>query len=131
MVYTKEEFKRLWEANEDGSGITCEDCADCAEEWGLCSRPRCMNINDVVEMVVKAAGCDEYDDNRKRARWHRYPDEKPSETGEYLLRGVGRLDNRQYHMVCMWNEMEGSFNFGGIEFLVDNTKVEWLDVKEL
>lgn len=60
MVYTKEQFKKLWE-RRDGGGITCDDCADCAEAWGLFQRSRCANMDDVMEAVVKAAGCDGID----------------------------------------------------------------------
>lgn len=35
MIYTKEEFKKLWEADDEGSGITYDDIADCAKAWGL------------------------------------------------------------------------------------------------
>ena len=56
MIYSKEEFKKLWESDEHGGGITNDDCADCAKAWGLCSNPRCMPIGDVVGMVCKAVG---------------------------------------------------------------------------
>ena len=59
MVYTKEEFKRLWNSGADGGGITCDDVADCAEAWGLFRRPRCARMDDVIAAVVEAAGCDE------------------------------------------------------------------------
>lgn len=57
MVYTKEEFKQLWEANDVGSGITYYDIAQCAEAWGLFSKPRCTNIDVVIYQVLRAAGC--------------------------------------------------------------------------
>ena len=59
MVYTKEEFKRLWEADESGGGITNDDCADCAKAWGLYSIPRCARIDEVVYRVCEAAGAKE------------------------------------------------------------------------
>lgn len=62
MKYTKEEFKRLWNSSDDGGGITFDDIADCAEAWGLFSRPRCAKIDDVAKAVLKAAGCDGIDE---------------------------------------------------------------------
>lgn len=59
MVYTKEEFKRLWESDDKGGGITYDDIADCAKDWGLCSTPRLRPISDVVNMVLSAAGCED------------------------------------------------------------------------
>jgi hypothetical protein len=56
---TKQEFKMRWESDEDGGGITFDDIADCAQQWGLCSRPRTMPIFHVKDMVVSAAGCSE------------------------------------------------------------------------
>ena len=47
---TKEEFKKLWEADEDGSGITFDDIADSAKEWGLFDYPKRCDINIVRYM---------------------------------------------------------------------------------
>lgn len=63
---TKEEFKKLWEANENGSGITFDDIADCAVAWGISPRPRTRPIDHIRYMVLKAANvCDaeEYNPN--------------------------------------------------------------------
>lgn len=54
---TKEEFKKRWESDENGGGITFDDVADCAKDWGLFSRPRCCNIDYVRYKVLKAANC--------------------------------------------------------------------------
>ena len=59
MIYTKEEFNKLWESDENGGGLTCDDCADCAEAWGLCSHPRCARLTTVVYDVCMAAGIKE------------------------------------------------------------------------
>lgn len=58
MIMTKEEFKRRWEKDENGDGITIDDCADCYVAWGLGQRPRIRPINNVVDAVVRAAGCE-------------------------------------------------------------------------
>ena len=58
MKMTKEEFKRRWEKDENGDGITNDDCADCYEAWGLGSKPRCKPMRSVINAVVRAAGCE-------------------------------------------------------------------------
>lgn len=32
---TKEKFKKRWESNDNGGGITYEDIAKCAIKWGI------------------------------------------------------------------------------------------------
>lgn len=54
---TREEFKKLWEADERGSGITLDDIADVAKEWGLFENPKCWDIYIVRYEVLKAAKC--------------------------------------------------------------------------
>ena len=54
---TQEEFKKLWEADEHGSGITFDDIADRAKEWGLFDHPKRCDINIVRYEVLKAAKC--------------------------------------------------------------------------
>lgn len=66
MVYTKEDFKRLWEANEHGSGITFDDIAECARAWGISSSPRTRPIDEIRYKVLKAAqvnDAEEYNPN--------------------------------------------------------------------
>lgn len=55
MIYTKEDFKRLWEANSCGSGITYDDIAECAKAWGISSHPRTRPIDEITYRVLKAA----------------------------------------------------------------------------
>lgn len=60
---TKEEFKIKWESSDDGGGITFDDIAKCAIEWGINSRPKTSDINKVMYAVLKAANtvdCEEY-----------------------------------------------------------------------
>lgn len=57
---TKEEFKKRWESDDDGGGITFDDIADCAKEWKLYLRPKIHNMSIVADTVLKAAGCEVY-----------------------------------------------------------------------
>lgn len=66
MIYTKEDFKRLWEANSCGSGITYDDIAECAKAWGISSHPRTHPIDEITYKVLKAAqtnDAEEYNPN--------------------------------------------------------------------
>lgn len=63
---TKEEFKKLWEANSCGSGITYDDIAECAIAWGISSHPRTRPIDEITYRVLKAAqtnDAEEYNPN--------------------------------------------------------------------
>ncbi len=53
---TKQEFKKRWESNDEGGGITFEDIADCAKEWGISRTPRISPILEIKDMVLKEAG---------------------------------------------------------------------------
>ena len=59
---TKEEFKTRWESNSHGGGITFEDIADCAKEWGLFSIPKISPIDLVRYKVLKFASCSDAED---------------------------------------------------------------------
>ena len=52
---TKAEFKRLWDSGDDGGGITLDDIAECAKEWGLYHKPKTCQINKVFYDVLMAA----------------------------------------------------------------------------
>lgn len=52
---TKAEFCKRWDSGDDGGGITFDDIADCAKEWGICAKPKIRPINEVTDRVVKAA----------------------------------------------------------------------------
>ena len=52
---TKDEFKKRWESNDNGGGITYEDIANCAVEWGVSRSPRTQEINMIRYRVLKAA----------------------------------------------------------------------------
>ena len=53
---TQEEFKSRWESDPAGGGITFDDIAACAKEWGLCSAPRTQPIYTVCYRVLLEAG---------------------------------------------------------------------------
>ena len=66
MALKKEDFKRLWEANSAGSGITFDDIAECAVAWGISSHPRTRPIDEITYKVLKAAqvnDAEEYNPN--------------------------------------------------------------------
>ena len=62
MTMTKEEFKRRWEKDENGDGITFDDIADCAKAWGLFPIPRICQIDKVRYAVLKTAGTNDCED---------------------------------------------------------------------
>lgn len=52
---TKKQFKKQWESNTEGGGITFDDIADCAVKWGICRHPRIKPMTEVVNLVLVAA----------------------------------------------------------------------------
>ena len=52
---TKEEFKKRWESDDDGGGITFDDIAACYTAWGLGNTPRTKPFDTVRYVVLKAA----------------------------------------------------------------------------
>ena len=56
IVMTKKEFKELWESNDDGGGITFQDIADCAIEWGITTSPYMSNRHEIRYSVLLDAG---------------------------------------------------------------------------
>lgn len=54
---TKEQFKELWESNDDGGGITFQEIAECCKEWGISQRPMTQPISLMRYKVLVAAGC--------------------------------------------------------------------------
>ena len=52
---TKEEFKKKWDSNENGGGITNNDVAQCCIDWGLCSSPYTYPINEIIRLVTSYA----------------------------------------------------------------------------
>lgn len=54
---TKEEFKKRWESDENGGGITFDDIAECAISWGIDQTPRIHNIYTIRDKVLALADC--------------------------------------------------------------------------
>lgn len=52
---TKTEFKKRWESNGSGGGITFDEIAECAKAWGISSCPRTKRIDEILYKVLKAA----------------------------------------------------------------------------
>lgn len=72
---TKEEFKKLWEANDVGSGITFDDIAECAKAWGISSNPRTRPMDEITYQVLIAAGvndAEEYNPNAPKPAYKKF-----------------------------------------------------------
>lgn len=69
--------------------------------------------------------------------WHWYSKEKPQKAGDYLVRGVGGLDNKFHYWLCFWvpsgNGIIEGFYYNGNEFrnIDEGIDYEWIDVNEL
>ena len=61
---TQAEFKRRWESDENGGGLTFEDVAECAKEWGISSRPRIRPMGLIRYQVIKAANVSDAEEFR-------------------------------------------------------------------
>lgn len=52
---TKDEFKQRWESDDVGGGITFDDIAECAKEWGIAAHPCTQPMLQMRYLVLKAA----------------------------------------------------------------------------
>lgn len=60
---TKEEFKQRWESDANGGGITMNDIAKAAKDWGIFRNPKIRDMYNILYKVLKAANtqdCEEY-----------------------------------------------------------------------
>jgi len=57
---TKQEFKKRWESDKNGGGITNTDIANCAIKWGITPRPCTMRMDVITYEVLRAANTDDY-----------------------------------------------------------------------
>ena len=55
-IMSPSEFKKRWESDERGGGITNDDCAECYVAWGLGTQPRCKQIKYIIDEVCRFAG---------------------------------------------------------------------------
>lgn len=53
---TRSNFKKRWESDDNGGGITFDDVAECAKAWELFSTPRIHPMPNVTAAVLSAAG---------------------------------------------------------------------------
>lgn len=56
---TKEEFKKRWDSNENGGGITYDEIAECAVGWGITERPKIQPIRLITAAVCRAANVED------------------------------------------------------------------------
>lgn len=56
---TRKQFKKRWEYNAEGGGITFEDVAECAKAWGICSNPRIHPMDEILKKVLAEANVKE------------------------------------------------------------------------
>jgi hypothetical protein len=59
---TKDEFKKLWESDDNGGGITYNEIALCAKEWGVIDNPFSADMHDVTLAVLKAANTNDWEE---------------------------------------------------------------------
>lgn len=61
---TKSQFKKRWESNSDGGGITFDDIADCARKWGISAKPKTQSIDFIRYQVLLAANVKDVEEFR-------------------------------------------------------------------
>lgn len=102
MIYTKEVFKSLWEANGCGSGITYDDIAECTQAQGISSCPRTRPIDEITYKVLKAAQTNDAEEYN--------PNPTPQCEGRIMI----DLDK-----ACEWLAVNVS-NYASLEFLPES-----------
>lgn len=60
----KAEFKQRWESDPVGGGITYDDVAECAKDWGLFSTPKAHDVQEVLYAVLKEAKAEDAENYR-------------------------------------------------------------------
>lgn len=86
MAMTQREFKKRWESDTNGGGITLEDIADCAKAWRLYPTPKVNPLDEVIDAVLKKAQITKYpdqiSDEGKRRRNARSKERRRKTPGE-------------------------------------------------
>lgn len=59
---TREEFKKRWESSEDGGGITFDDIAVVAVDWGISKRPKTIRMEVIAYQVLKEANVNDVEE---------------------------------------------------------------------
>lgn len=54
-MMNRAEFKKRWESDDRGGGITFDDIAECAKAWGLYTTPKTCYLPRVTYHVLRAA----------------------------------------------------------------------------
>ncbi|WP_155524051.1 hypothetical protein [Nodosilinea nodulosa] len=60
---TKEEFKSRWESDSTGGGITFDEVAQCAKDWGIFGAPKTRPMDLVLYRVLcdaQTSDCEDY-----------------------------------------------------------------------
>lgn len=52
---TPKEFKKRWESDDPVVGITWDDVAKCAKDWGLYDKPKVHDMETVLRSVLDHA----------------------------------------------------------------------------
>jgi hypothetical protein len=70
MIYTKEEFKKVW--TNDAIGITLEDLVDCAKDWKLFEDPSNKDLTAVTNALMIASDIITMDKFHNGSRMHKF-----------------------------------------------------------
>lgn len=74
---------------------------------------------------------------KRDINWHKFPQEKPNQSGYYLVRGKGGIEDKVYYYICLWIknpvafDLAEGFYYNGNEFKTHDDTCEWLDLREL
>lgn len=66
---TKEEFKKRWESDDNGGGISFDDIANCAIKWGISSTPKIRPILEIRYKVLLAANTNDAEEFNPAKDW--------------------------------------------------------------
>ena len=88
----------------------------------------------LIRAGYRVAICDQLEEPKKKG-WRKWPQEKPTQRGEYLVRGVGGLNNKMHYWVCLWvahpNILSGLYYNGNVFNQVPSGEFEFIKCDEL